>query len=422
MREIVPEYRVKIARFGSGERFPLILDRAGMPLCEPVPYLWHRRSQGRALNTLESNARTLAMVHDFLRANDIDFRVRVPERRVLDYAEAVALAEHLRTIGRRTATIRMRLKAKHPDLPVAEIVDLQEWHRRRWRAAHYVDWLVDRARRELNLPTIEYARITEELEKAKLLIFDGRKPPNDPSPPALSLKQSLLLLDAIRPGSDTNPFSEALQFRNFALIGTYWENGLRRSEVLGLQGPELSPPQEPPALRLLRHPGDRTDSRARPPAVKTMPRTVPITPLLHGVLTEYMSVHRRRLEASFRKRGDKAALRRLNSHPYIFVGSRGAPLSQSGVYKIFETLRMRTVGLPVNLTPHALRRTWNDIFTELGREKLGPREAQIREYLMGWVRGSRQVDHYAKLSTQRAAAQAIAEMQREWMARREAAK
>jgi integrase len=423
MHEIVPEHRIKVVRFNSGERFPVVLDRAGMPLCEPVPYLWRRRNEGRALNTLESNARTLAMVHDFFRANDIDFRVRVPAGRVLDQAEASALADHLRTIGKRTETIQTRLRAKYPDLPVVEIVNLQEWHRRRWRAAHYVEWLVDRVRRELDLPTIEFARITDELEKAKLLIFDGRKPPNNPPQAALSLKESLLLLDTIRPGSDTNPFPEAIQFRNFAMISTYWENGLRRSEVLGLKGVDLSPQHAPPTLNLVRHVGDDEDSRARPPSVKTMPRIVPITPLLHGVLWEYLTVHRRKLEVSFRERGDKAALRRLKSHSYIFVGSQGAPLSQSGVYKIFETLRMtlrmRTGGLPVSLTPHALRRTWNDMFTELGRENLGPREAQIREYLMGWVRGSKQPAHYARQSTQREAARLMLEMQRQWMARGE---
>jgi integrase len=180
----------------------------------------------------------------------------------------------------------------------------------------------------------------------------------------------------------------------------------------------LSPQHAAPTLNLERHPGDPKDSRARPPSVKTMPRVVPITPILHAVLWEYITVHRRKLEVSFRARGDKAALRRLKSHSYIFVGSQGAPLSQSSVYKIFETLRMRTGGLPVNLTPHALRRTWNDIFTELGRDTLGPREAQIREYLMGWVRGSRQPAHYARLSTQREAARAMLEMQRQWMAQR----
>jgi integrase len=419
MHEIVPEHRIKMVRFNSGERFPVVLDRAGMPLCEAVPYLWRRRSEGRALNTLESNARTLAMVHDFFCANGIDFRVRVPELRVLDQAEASALAEHLRTIGKRTQTIQTRLKAKYPDLDVADIVNPQEWHRRRWRAADYVEWLVDQVRRELNLPTIEYARITDELGKTKLLIFDGRKPPNTLPQPALSLEQSLLLLDTIRPGSDTNPFPETSQFRNFALISTYWENGLRRSEVLGLKGDDLSPQHASPTLSLVRHLGDAEDSRARPPSVKTMPRIVPITPLLHGVLWEYLAVHRRKLEASFREKGDKAALRRLKSHSYIFVGSKGAPLSQSGVYKIFETLRMRMGDLPVNVTPHALRRTWNDIFTELGQETLGPRETQIREYLMGWVRGSKQPAHYARLSTQREAARIILEMQRQWIAQRE---
>jgi integrase len=224
-------------------------------------------------------------------------------------------------------------------------------------------------------------------------------------------------LDAIRPGSDTNPFAERQRFRNFVLISTYWQTGLRKSEVLGLKTGQLSQEGEPPALKLVRLPNDREETRARPPAVKTMPRTVPITPLLHVLLTDYINDDRRKVGFVLRDAGDKARLSRFKSHTFIFVSSQGSPLSLSSVQKIFETLRMRTPGLPVNLSPHALRRTWNDTFTELGEERLGPRETQMREYLMGWVRGSRQSAHYASLSTQREAARAIREMQREWMAR-----
>jgi hypothetical protein len=101
MREVVPAFRVKMVRFSGGERFPVLLDRAGMPLGEPVPYLWRRRSEGRAVNTLESNAQALAMVHDFLLANDIDFRLRVPEglrkRTFSAYARSATAGARLRT-------------------------------------------------------------------------------------------------------------------------------------------------------------------------------------------------------------------------------------------------------------------------------------------------------------------------------------
>ncbi|MGX1167098.1 integrase [Bradyrhizobium sp. USDA 372] len=412
---ILPEFRAKTVRFESGERFPVVVDRSGMPLWDSVAYLWRRRMRGRAVNTLDGNARTLALVHNFLRTRDIDFRVRVRKGRVLDGAEALELSEYLRTIGPRTAAIIERAKEKNPNISAPDTVEGQEWYRRCRCAASYIKQLAGEARDQADLTAIERTSVTEEIENATLLIVDGVVARKSGPQPALTREQRLVLLEAMLPGSATNPFQAAYQFRNFALISTYWENGLRRSEPLGLMGKHLSPGGGPPILTLERRPHERQDIRARAPSVKTMPRLLPITTLLHNVLWEYITDHRRKLVA---EQGGAAALRRLKSHEYIFVSSQGGPLSLSAVYKIFDALRMRTEGLPLGLTPHALRRTWNDMFTELGQERLGPRETEIREYLMGWARGSRQPAHYARLSAEREAARVIVEMQREWMARR----
>jgi integrase len=420
MREVIPEIRVKMTRFRSGERFPVLLDKRGLPLCEPISYFQPKRRL--AVSTLEGKARTLAMVHNFLRAYDIDFRKRLLEGRVLDHAEASALRDHMRSIGRRTEAIRTRRKCEDPKAPTKDIVELHEWYRRRVLAADYLKWLTDGLKNALTLPPDIEKRITARIEQAKTLIVDDRKPRDNPAPAALSPEQGLVLLDAIRPGSETNPFREGHQLRNFALIATYWENGLRKSEVLALKCEDLSAEGEPPTLTLESRPDDPDETRAQPASVKTLPRPVPITPILHGVLTEYKNRGRRLTQVALQARGDKAALKRFKSNPYLFVSSQGSALSSSSVHKIFDTLRMRTADLPVHLSPHVLRRTWNDMFTELCRDTAtGPRETILREFLMGWVRGSPEAARYTRQSTQREASRAILEMQQEWMARREAA-
>jgi integrase len=420
LRDVVPEFRVKMVRFESGERFPLVLDRRARPLRDPVFFFRTQRSY--ATNTLEGKARTVAMVYSFLDAHGIDLRERLRQGRVLDGDEASDLTDHLRTIGRRTETIRARGRSKHPEIFVPEIVGAHEWNHRRWRAVEYLAWLAKRIRDELGLTAIERASVSDELLRLESLVKEKRRPPNNPPPVALSGKQGILLLETILPLAAANPFPENLRFRNFVLVYAYFETGLRKSELLGLKTEDLSQPGEPPTLKLKRRPNDPEEIRARPPGLKTMPRTVPITPVLHALLAHYVSEDRRKTEFPLRKRGDKTALRRFKSHRFMFVSATGTPLSPSGVQKIFETLRMRTPGLPVNLSPHALRRTWNDTFTELGQERLGPRGTQIREYLMGWVMGSRQPGHYARLSTQRAAATAVREMQSEWIVRWKEAK
>lgn len=417
MREIVAEFHTRMARFDSGERFPLVLDKRGIPLCDPALYLANEREL--AVNTLDSKARTIAMVHNFLRAYGIDLRARLADGHVLDYAETSALRHYIRTVGSRSRMIEARRNPEHSKRAAKgrEIVAGQEWHRRRLRAADYLGWLVDRVKTELRVAPHQSIRIEKELAKAVLIISDGAGPATAGDQAALSPEQWPILLEAIRPGSGTNPFAERHQFRNFALIATYWENGLRRSEAMGLQVEDLSAAGDQPTLKLVYRPDDPDETRARPPGLKTMPRAVPITPILHGVLWEYINLHRRQIPSN---KGHKDAMRRLRSNPFIFVSSRGSPLSLSSVQKIFDTLRMRTAGLPVNLSPHALRRTWNDMFTEMRGESLGPRETELREFLMGWVRGSPQTARYARGSTQREAHQAIVEMQQQWMSRWEA--
>ncbi len=413
MREVIAGYQVKIARFRTGERFPVLLDGDGLPLSEPLSYLACKRHL--AVNTLEGKARTLALVHGFIKAYGIDLRARVLEGRVLEYAEATALRDHVRRIGKRTEAIYTRRKCEDAKTRTKDTVEAHEWHRRRWCAAEYLEWWVNGLVHDLKLSSDDYKRVVGEVEKAKLLIVDGGRPAAKATPTALTPEQRSILLDAIRPGSETNPFPEAFQFRNFALIATYWETGLRRSEVLGLKHLDLSAPGVPPTLKLVRRPNDPDETRARTASVKTIPRQVPITPLLHAILGEYIARHRRLVEVELRAKGDKDGLRRFKSNPYIFVSTLGSALSVSSIHKVFETLRMSTTGLPIDLSPHVLRRTWNDMFSELSRKTgMGPREAELRELLMGWVPGSAQSVRYARQSTEREANCAILGLQQQW--------
>jgi integrase len=418
MHQALPEHHLRMTRLLSGERFPLVLDHRGLLLATPTTYLTKWRRQ--AVSTVEDKARTLAMVHNFMRAYDIDLRKRVADGRLLDPWEIEALDEHLRSIGPRTAAIRTRAELNIRNYRARRTIQAQEWHRRRLRTADYLTWRVNDLIPTLALSAVSYQRIQKELARLRLGLVPDRKPPDNPARPALSREQVMLLLDAICPGSELNPYSEAHQFRNFALIATYCELGLRRSEVLALHCEDVSDPNVEHSLKLVRRPDDPDELRARPASIKTMPRPLPLTPVIHGILWEYITHHRRMIEVGLRSRGDKAALRRFKANPYLFVSSTGSALSSSSVYKIFDKLRTQVKGLPGYLSPHALRRTWNDLFVEPDQEDdVDERGVRLREFLMGWVTGSPQAARYAQGATQREAARAILEMQRNGMKRYE---
>ncbi|MFS2155699.1 hypothetical protein ACCD05_32065, partial [Rhizobium sp. Rhizsp42] len=65
----------------------------------------------------------------------------------------------------------------------------------------------------------------------------------------------------------------------------------------------------------------------------------------------YISRHRKKIKAA-------------RKYPQLIVGDEGQPLSLKSIDKIFVQIRAACPGLPVTLTSHVMRHTWNDRFSE----------------------------------------------------------
>jgi integrase len=103
---------------------------------------------------------------------------------------------------------------------------------------------------------------------------------------------------------------------------------------------------------------------------------------------------------------------RARKHPFLFVASGGAPLSKSGLYRVFRDLSERHPELGA-LFPHLLRHTWNDNFS-LNVDETGEtpeHEKKMRSRLMGWKPTSRTGDTYNKRHTERKARAASLRLQ-----------
>ena len=115
------------------------------------------------------------------------------------------------------------------------------------------------------------------------------------------------------------------------------------------------------------------DPRRNQPVVKTRAREVPLSPALLDVTRNYI------LEL-------RATRSQSRKHEFLFVAESGAPLSMPALAKVFAVLRAKTPDLPADLTPHVLRHTWNDRFSEEMDHNKVPEdtERKARSYLMGW--------------------------------------
>lgn len=82
------EYRVKLLKLMSGERFPLLLGGDGQPLFEATAYaLTELRARNQAINTNSSNLRAIQVFYLFLDARGIDLSTRLSSGQLFSLGE-----------------------------------------------------------------------------------------------------------------------------------------------------------------------------------------------------------------------------------------------------------------------------------------------------------------------------------------------
>jgi integrase len=207
------------------------------------------------------------------------------------------------------------------------------------------------------------------------------------------------LLEVIQPGHPENPWSAGAQVRNNLLVRWYLKLGLRRAELLGVRVADIN--FQAHEVLIARRPDDGEDPRINKPDVKTGDKLLPLDPALAKDTHDYI-VRVRRGTGSARR------------HPYLFVAIHsGAPLSLAAVNLVFMQLKRKVPGLPDDLSPHVLRHTWNDRFSELA-DREGFEEAEekkMRSRLQGWSPTSGTAAKYTRRHVRKKAREASLSLQ-----------
>lgn len=192
------------------------------------------------------------------------------------------------------------------------------------------------------------------------------------------------------------------------MLRWFLELGLRRGELLGVRTSDID--FQKGIVRIARRADSKSDPRAQQPLVKTRSRDLYLSDGLADATYDYI----------LKLRGVQG---KANRYEQLFVANgSGKPLSLSGLNKSFRAMRKSVVGLPVDLTPHVLRHTWNDIFSQqMERSGTNPEmEKKMRSMLMGWSPTSDTASTYTRRHVQKKAAQALKDMQERLSLQREA--
>lgn len=397
-------YAVKTVILSSGERLPVLVAIAtGAPLFEPSVYVLSEiRATNKASNTIDQVLRSIMVLQLFLDSSGIDIEQRIRHGTVFGLSELDELIRHCRrpvadqlkrnsfptprhSVPRSTGE-SVRLVQRQAAL--AEVAGHTAANRVRV-IRDYLDWLVKYHTVRYHLGAAEGGRLWNEWTSckdalnARLPRHKGRN--NIGRREGLQPKVAERLLEVTSPTSPENPWKgEGTCIRNALLIRWFYELGLRRGEVLNVKIPDINFHTE--ELTVVRRADDPEDPRRDQPLVKTRDRKIPLSPRLCKLTHEYIINTRRATEGARR-------------HPFLFIAmGTGAPLSLSATNAIFAELRNAFNGEFDAVTPHVLRHTWNDRFSEVmdSAKVSETEEERMRSFLMGWAPTSKTSENYTR--------------------------
>lgn len=393
-------YVAKRIRFRNGERHSVLQVPGGLPVHEVTVYLDKFRKKGRAANTIHFVCCSLALLYRQLDAMEVELLPRLASGRFLAVPELDRLASaaqfraddldadaeraapnviHIARMGLRRASRNTQRRSVDVGTQASRLRYIADYL---GFIANYVSATLPRPMgRELEAETARALtafreHIPEVSRRAKLEARVG-----------LSQDEQQQLLGVVHPDSPDNPWERGfVRRRNWLVVVLLLATGMRRGELLGLQIGDLHPSQ--PKLRIIRRADAAEDPRRVQPNTKTHDREIELAPPIMKALWSYINTERRSIKAA-------------RAVPQVIVSDEGAPLSQSSIDKIFADLRNACSGLPVRLTSHVMRHTWNERFSEQA-EAMGLPEAveeRARNSQQGWSDNSKMGATYTRRHT-----------------------
>ncbi|MBI1769524.1 MAG: site-specific integrase [Bacteroidetes bacterium] len=173
---------------------------------------------------------------------------------------------------------------------------------------------------------------------------------------SLNENEESLLREFIFPSSDKNPFRANVKFRNWLIIETFMQTGMRLSELLRVCSSDLYKLGSNYYIRV--SDSNQTDSRARRPSLKNSysKRTLSISEDIYFGLEHYIKNLRRPIRS-----GHPIKL----SHGFVFVSERGSPLAKTSIAEMILSLNKRIKSRHKEfpkISPHTFRHTFAERF------------------------------------------------------------
>jgi integrase len=405
-------YRIKLVRFDSGERFPLLCCRQdGMPVHSATLWvLTELRTANLSTSTLYQALRSLMVLFIVLDELKIDLCARLRGGLFLTVGDIEAIvvgcklpiAADDRKLSRdrifvsSSSTSGSNSKKIHPATIAIRLLYI----------ARYLDWIATDHLLKIGAGNSNFTgleKLRELVSKSIKARIPSVQPFSNVTPREGLTKQMLSVLQqVVAPEFEQNPWShEYVRQRNYLMIRWLLSLGVRRGELLGVKISDIN--FQTSEVLIARRADDPADPRLRQPNTKTSGRLLALDAELAELTRAYVMANRRNVKGA-------------RKHEYLWVAEgSGKPLSLAGLNKVFVTLRQHCPELPENLCPHLLRHTWNDLFSEaVDRNNVSPTvEQKLRSRLMGWSESSGMATVYNQRHIKKKATAVSLQMQKQ---------
>lgn len=414
-------FEVRNLVFASGERFPVLVDGdAGVPDFDVTLYvLTQLRSRNLSASTLTAATRSVMFGCQALDYMGVSLQKRVDQGKLLEIGEIDQLVdiffwtqERLRQALQRPnqssipkRVIRLEAVRKSaPSLENSKIIGADTAATRLLYFRDFLRWRVDRSLFALS-PTHQNYQGLRSAKDFMISAINARIPKGSPrndldARQGLSPEETLLLLESVKIDSDKNPWkSEFIRVRNRLIVHLLLNLGLRKGELLGIKVADMNLAKN--ELTVHRRADDFEDPRSIQPNAKTNARILYVDQELASALHAYVVKYRQAVGGAKR-------------HPFLFVANgSGAPMSIAALDVVFSDIKNKFPSGFEHLSPHILRHTWNDKFSEV-MDRNGIEEAkeeEARSYAMGWKSGSGTAKMYTRRHVRKKANEVSLELQ-----------
>lgn len=385
-----------IKKFVASDKHPMVLliDENRIPLFYPNIYAMTKyRTLGHSVSTTEKVLRCIGVAHLWASLNKITLEESILTFDFLTIEQLQDLAFFLRLKRSHQDQIvfkkdgQQSLNSKKISQEIENLIYIRPLNQETKNTTsaeegafqiktifNYFKFLLQRSKHRLNKN--KFHDIEQRLNYFCSLAPKVSNKGDQDAPEGLSFNERNSLIEIINPEHPDNPFkNEFFKHRNQLIYEIMLSTGMRRSELRFLKIEDINYSTHTINIRV-----SKTVQRE----VKCSSKTCEY---FHNYLTRYLS------KIPFNRR----------KHGYLFTTETGKHLSNDAINLMFRTLRHHAK-VTTCLTPHTMRRTWNDVFSEMvdsmpeNRRPDKETEKQIRNRLMGWSSISEMSNRYARRS------------------------